>query len=216
MNMKTRGLGALLLVVVLVSPSATRAGGWGVTTIENWPQNVVAGKPVTVTFVVRQHGVHPITDIGPVFEFRNLKTSEVFQAKAKVQPRLARFITTFTFPSAGEWRWEVTSWPQQQMPNVTVHAAAPTTRASADGKTLFVAKGCQMCHAHTTVTRSGEFRDAFGVEGAPSLSPNKWEADYLRVWLKDPKAVKPLANMPNLGLRDKEIDALVTFLTAKP
>ncbi|NJM39860.1 MAG: c-type cytochrome [Anaerolineae bacterium] len=196
-----------------MSPSATHAGGWGVTTIDHWPQNVVAGKPVTVTFVVRQHGIHPITEIGPVFEFRNLSTGETFQARSKVQPRLVRFITTFTFPSAGEWRWEVTSWPQQQMPNVTVHATAPTTPASTDGKTLFVAKGCSMCHAHSAAMNSGEL---YGVDGAPSLSPNKWDAEYLRVWLKAPKTVKPLTKMPNLGLRDKEIDALVTFLTAKP
>ena len=73
-----------------------------------------------------------------------------------------------------------------------------------------------MCHAHSAVLDSGNFSNAYGVGDAPTLSPNKWAADYLRLWLKDPKAVKPETQMPNLNLRDKEIEALVTFLTAKP
>ncbi len=211
-----RGLSLLLIICTLVSPSTAHAGGWGVTTLDAWPQNVVVGKPVTVTFTIRQHGVHVLTDITPEFVFRNVSTKESLRVTAKVQPRLARFMAVLTFPSAGEWAWEMTSFPPQRFPNLVVLETPSSAQPALDGMTLFVAKGCFMCHAHSAVLRSGEFRNGYGVGGAPALSPNKWDAEYLRTWLKDPKAIKPATQMPNLGLRDKEIEALVTFLTAKP
>jgi Cytochrome c len=214
--MMKRGLSLLLIICTLVSPSTAHAGGWGVTTLDAWPQNVVVGKPVTVSFTIRQHGIHVITWVQPEFVFRNVSTQETFQVKATTRERLPRFIATMTFPSAGEWSWEMTSFPMQRFPNLTVFETQPTTQPPLDGKTLFVVKGCFMCHAHSAVSRSGEFSNAYGAGGAPTLSPNKWEAEYLRTWLKDPKAVKPKTQMPNLGLRNKEIEALVTFLTAKP
>ena len=127
-----------------------------------------------------------------------------------------RFLAIITFPSAGEWSWEIVNFPQQQFPNLIVYETQPSNLPTPDGKTLFVAKGCFMCHAHGAVLRSGEFSDAVGAGSAPSLSPNKWDAEYLRTWLKDPIAIKPKTQMPNLRLRDREIEALVTFLTAKP
>ena len=71
-----RALSLLLVLCTLAAPFPTHAGGWGVTTLDAWPQNVVAGKPITVTFVVRQHGIHPTTEIAPMFEFRNGATRE--------------------------------------------------------------------------------------------------------------------------------------------
>jgi cytochrome c1 len=34
----------------------------------------------------------------------------------------------------------------------------------------------------------------------------------VRVWLKDPPALKPDTQMPNLGLSSEEIEALIAFL----
>ena len=78
------------------------------------------------------------------------------------------------------------------------------------GKALFSAKGCVSCHHHGAVAGSG-----FGPESdIPDLTTYRWSADYLRTWLKDPSAVKPNTNMPNLGLKRDEIEALITFLSA--
>ena len=105
-------LSLLLIFGMLASPSNAHAGGWGVATLDAWPQNVVVGKPITVTLVVRQHGIHVITEIVPEFEFRNIATRESFRVRAKLQVRLARFITIITFPSAGEWTWEIVNFPK--------------------------------------------------------------------------------------------------------
>jgi cytochrome c2 len=90
--------------------------------------------------------------------------------------------------------------------------AAPVTPAPADaahGKALFSAKGCVTCHHHAAVAGSGTFG-----EGNPDLTTYRWNADYLRTWLKDPAAVKPNTAMPNLGLKSDEIEALIAFLSA--
>ena len=78
------------------------------------------------------------------------------------------------------------------------------------GKALFSAKGCATCHRHAAVSGSG-----FGPESdIPNLTTYRWSADFLRTWLKNPAAVKPATDMPNLGLKGDEIDALIAFLSS--
>jgi len=36
----------------------------------------------------------------------------------------------------------------------------------------------------------------------------------VRSWLKDPRAIRPNTAMPDLGLRQEEIEALLAFLAA--
>jgi cytochrome c2 len=90
-------------------------------------------------------------------------------------------------------------------------AGAPATASQADiayGKALFSAKGCVTCHHHAAVAGSGTFGD-----GNPDLTTYRWNADFLRIWLKDPAAVRPNTYMPNLGLKQDEIEALIAFLS---
>lgn len=81
------------------------------------------------------------------------------------------------------------------------------------GRALFLAKGCIVCHRNDRVaaTRSGglDFGDV------PNLTHVKIDEDYLRRWLHDPKAVKPGTEMPNLNLSDGEVEALVAFLRSE-
>jgi len=88
--------------------------------------------------------------------------------------------------------------------------AAPTQDTIAYGKALFLAKGCATCHHHAAVPESGS-----GPGGEfPDLTTYRWNADYLRSWLKDPSAIKPGTYMPNLELKKEEIEALIAFLSA--
>jgi hypothetical protein len=48
----------------------------------------------------------------------------------------------------------------------------------------------------------------------PDLPTLVNDPKVLRVWLKDPTAIKPDAQMPNLALKKTEIEALITFLLA--
>jgi cytochrome c2 len=80
------------------------------------------------------------------------------------------------------------------------------------GKALFLAKGCAMCHMHAAV--KADVSDYVSVEIGPNLTHPSLSADYLRQWLKDPQALKPATEMPNLNLKSDEIEALIAFLTS--
>jgi len=77
------------------------------------------------------------------------------------------------------------------------------------GRKLFTAKGCATCHVSSKAVAS-----YFSVEVGPNLSNYKANPEYLRMWLKDPTLVKPLAQMPNLDLSEAEMEALIAFLNS--
>ena len=98
------------------------------------------------------------------------------------------------------------SQPPAQAAEVEIPAAG-SLEPAALGERLFVAKGCVTCHVHPALAGKGytslEIKNLSGYTAIP---------EYLRVWLKDPEAVKPETEMPNLELKEGEIEALIAFL----
>ncbi len=88
-------------------------------------------------------------------------------------------------------------------------SAVVTEDPAAYGRALFQAKGCVGCHQHREVNPGS------GVSVGPDLSSRSLEPDFLRSWLKDPAAVRPGTQMPNLHLSDQEIEALIAFLVSE-
>jgi cytochrome c oxidase subunit 2 len=103
------------------------------------------------------------------------------------------------------------AWVQtQQQP-----APAPGTALAAQGAQLFIQKGCLACHAIAGTLAQGVVGPNLTHMGsrqtlAAGMLPNT--PDHLARWLKDPQAVKPASLMPNLGLDDDTIAALVAYL----
>ena len=99
--------------------------------------------------------------------------------------------------------------PTGASPAAPAQGVAAASTGDADyGQALFSAKGCVSCHQHADVPGSG-----FGPgSNIPDLTTYRWTEDYLRTWLKDPAAVKPATEMPNLELKRDEIEALIAFL----
>ena len=91
----------------------------------------------------------------------------------------------------------------------TVPLTSPPTPSPARGADLFLAKGCIVCHTHEAVADrySGPQTNV-----GPELTDLALPADYLHTWLRDPAAVKPNTEMPNLELGEAEIESLVAFL----
>src|SRR5262249_61471615 len=58
----------LLRAIPLTATLGVAAGGWAVVTLDDLPDAVVAGKPVTLTFTVRQHGHTPLDNLRPSIE----------------------------------------------------------------------------------------------------------------------------------------------------
>ncbi len=75
------------------------------------------------------------------------------------------------------------------------------------GAALFQAKGCVTCHQHGAVPESS------GPHIGPDLTHYQPDPEFVRNWLRDPAALRPGTQMPNLGLDEAEIEALLAFLT---
>ena len=113
-----------------------------------------------------------------------------------------------------------------------------TDGLAAQGQQVFTEAGCQACHAIDGYPagglpdgeplplvqedeESGEF-----VSAQPRIAPNlthlqtreyfasfvEMTDENLAAWLEDPQRVKPGAQMPNLGLSDEQVTALVAYL----
>jgi cytochrome c2 len=81
------------------------------------------------------------------------------------------------------------------------------------GRQLFLAKGCITCHANSKATGSGQYMT---IEmGAPNLSKFSANPEIIFMRLKDPASVKSDTKMPQLGLKEEEIEALVAFINSK-
>jgi cytochrome c2 len=299
-------LGALFLVV-----PATLAGGWAVVTLDQLPAEVVAGIPVQLGFMIRQHGRTPWVYGQVMVHAVHIQSREKISVQAEAEGATGHYVAALNFPQAGRWRWsiELGLMPgQQPMPDSTVLASPqagsrevstssdtqqtlkgdsiaagsfplslgigligtagvvgtllfwwrkrtplalvwltvtalvsvvgfglvtrasafsreatpnlpdrPALTASAElGQTLFVAKGCIVCHRHAAVS---EVRQRFGSEfvefwAGPDLPTLATDPKLLHDWLKDPSAMKPNTDMPNLELKEPEIEALVAFLLA--
>ena len=56
---------ALLLPALLLIPGAASRGGWATVTLDDLPDRIVVGQPLTLSFMVRQHGVTPMKGTRP-------------------------------------------------------------------------------------------------------------------------------------------------------
>ena len=92
-------------------------------------------------------------------------------------------------------------------------ADAPSLAEVELGKDLFIAKGCITCHYNS---RAGSSSEYWTIEmGAPNLSNYSSDPQILFIRLKDPSAAKSDSKMPQLGLKEDEINALIAFINSK-
>jgi hypothetical protein len=81
------------------------------------------------------------------------------------------------------------------------------------GRKLFLAKGCITCHINS---RAADRNEYWTIDiGAPNLSDYSAHPEVLFIRLKDPVAAKSDTKMPNLGLKETEIEALIAFINSK-
>jgi mono/diheme cytochrome c family protein len=81
------------------------------------------------------------------------------------------------------------------------------------GRQLFIAKGCITCHANSKARGASE---SMTIEmGAPDLSNYSSSPEVLFIRLNDPAAARSDTKMPNLELKETEIEALIDFINSK-
>lgn len=87
----------------------------------------------------------------------------------------------------------------------TVHLeSSPADRDLARGLQVVRDKGCMVCHSI----------NGAGGQVAPKLNgvADRYGAEWLRTWLRNPQAVRDGSRMPNYGFTEEEITAVITFL----
>jgi hypothetical protein len=209
----SRAVPALLLIPVL----GALVGGWAVVTVEDLPDYFVASQPVSLAFVVRQHGVTPLKGVHPTLEARS--GARTVQARVEPGKVVGEYLATFALPESGDWTitiysgWgnsRLTLLPQRAIAAGT--AAPPALAANERGRRLFVAKGCVGCHMRM------EDDITTGESFAPALTGKRYPAEFLRRFLADPAANATHSGsfrMPNLALKQAEIVSLVAFINSE-
>jgi cytochrome c oxidase subunit 2 len=96
-----------------------------------------------------------------------------------------------------------------------------------EGWSVYLSKGCTLCHTVVVDAPSGSNIIAEGAFQGPNLThfasrdvfagallPEEGEThdEALKRWLANPPEVKPGSFMPNLALTEQEIDALIVWL----
>lgn len=201
-------------VLVLALVVTAFAGGWAVITAENVPEYLVAGKPSTITFLIRQHGFTLADGMNP----NMTATDRLGQtAKAVVTPtgKVGQYKAILTVPQPGDWTIKIDGalgeaiW--QPIKGIRPEDPVPAPHSQiARGEQLYVAKGCFTCHVNSEVTARTL------VPAGPDLTGKKFsQGDYLKKFLADPAKTKGKAEretMPNLNLSVEEIDAIAAFI----
>lgn len=196
---------------------AAKAGGFAVVTVENPPDRLVAGQPVEMSFVVRQHGVTPMPNLNPRIEARS--GLRVVEGRAWETPRRGVYRARITVPDARKWLITIHSGflksKGRLVPMRAVDASAPAAPIANEerGRQLFAAKGCVTCHVHDSVTVGGEFASM-----ELDLTDRRFPAQYLASFLANPaikKPTNPSFPMPNFQLSQREIAALVAFINSE-
>jgi hypothetical protein len=225
--MKNRRTSLLVASFLLLITAAVYAGGWAIITVNDFPDYGVAGKSVTVTFSVRQHGVTLTDGLKPV-AFVRTPGQRSLKIDAQSTKRTGEYRFDLQFTEPGDWTISIDSGFLFQMikevPNdnpkspqagfvtiplrvIPADSVPPVISARQHGENLFNLKGCAGCH---------------GTGIGPTLIENASTAkhlvpEYVKRVLADPEATfkyqeRQYGQMPNLNLKTEEIAALTEFL----
>ena len=202
----------LLAIVVLVvsAAAALSAGGWSVITVADFPDYAMAGRTLTLTFSVRQHGQTLVSGLKPVVQASSSGSAPVV-ARATPTSKPGEYTATLELDRVGDWSIVVDGgfntedrtrqYNSIALPRLRVipAGAAPLVLFSEAerGAVLMLTKGCVSCHA------PGGDRDLTRRH----LSPARV------TWvLAHPERIQ--GDMPDLGLQPAEVSALASHLTS--
>lgn len=191
-------------------------GGWAVVTVKDLPEYFVAGKPYTIEFQVRQHGrtllsgLHPSLVVGTSDD-----GGTTVPAVATGADGGGTYAATFTAPAAGRLFLTIRSGfmsTEVRLYPTTVVAASDTPPAMQPrerGQVLFVAKGCNTCHANSDLVNRP---DNYSLAVGPALGGRQLATEYVVQKVKHPNS----QIMPDLGVSEADAAAIAAFVNANP
>ena len=95
-------LWSLALSILVAAPSTPAGyGGWATISIEKVPDKVVMGQPLDLLFVVKQHGVTPMSGLKPTLEVKGAGT--VTRVDATPGKEKGQYKATVVLAQAGSY-----------------------------------------------------------------------------------------------------------------
>jgi plastocyanin len=132
----------LLILTALATPAS--AGGMATVHLDAPPQNVVAGVPLQIGFMVMQHDVTPVNLEKVYISARHRESGETYQQDARQEGEVGHYLAELTFPAAGSWKWQIIPEPfaGTSFESIEVQAAAGDVSASTE-------EAAHPAHIHT-------------------------------------------------------------------
>ena len=123
--MTRKSFAGALTIAAAVPLLAAAFGGWATITVETLPDYLIAGQPTNLTFSIRQHGMHLLTDRSPSIEARS--DDAQFKARAVQTNKPGYYTATLTAPKTGNWTVTIKSGFRNS--NVTLMPIAAVSSA---------------------------------------------------------------------------------------
>ena len=114
---------ACATVALFALAGSALAGGWAVTTIDALPEGgFQAGTSYRLGYMIRQHGQMPFDGAKTSIRINSATTGESRVFPGSPDGPAGHYVAEVTFPSEGEWSWEVSQYPfaSQTLGTVTV------------------------------------------------------------------------------------------------
>jgi cytochrome c551/c552 len=203
----------MLKITAAIVAGFVAMGGWAVVTVKELPEYFVAGHQYTIEFQVRQHGRTLLNDLHPSLVIGTSDRKHEATVPAVARSSAGTYAVTFTAPNAervfltiksGFMNTQLRLYPQTV---VAAGGSRPAMNASERGQILFVAKGCNTCHANIDLANRP---DNQGITAGPELGGRHLAREYVIQKLKNPGQ-----DMPDLGLSDAEANAIAAFLNGE-
>jgi cytochrome c oxidase subunit 2 len=95
------------------------------------------------------------------------------------------------------------------------HQQQPAQNGTLQGQRIFESTACVNCHTISGTPATGKFgpdlthlmsRETIGAGAAANTH------EMLRLWIKNPDAIKPGSKMPAMGLSDPDVDGITAYL----
>jgi mono/diheme cytochrome c family protein len=197
-------------VLILALAGTLDAEDLPTITLNDFPEYAVAGTPLKLTFTARNQGQALLPELKPTIQ---ATANGGLVAKSNAIPGKDRgeYTSTLTLPREAEWTITIASGLNGgtvTLPPLKIIApgmpAPPPFSPNTRGLRLFATKGCISCHRHI------EVNPGRAVDAKLDLTGKRFPQDYLRKFLADP-SIEP-ADMPNLRLKNDEIEALAAFI----
>ena len=126
------GLAFACVGLALVGVSSAFAGGWAVTTLDPLPNELRAGQTYAIGYMIRQHGQTPFASAQTAIEIRSSRSQAPQRFRAVPDGPPGHYVAQVTFPTAGEWQWDVDQTPFAPQALGTITVLAPASEPVAD------------------------------------------------------------------------------------